>query len=343
MPCSTTHRSTSAAAPESRGSTVANATRRSGAAATNAASESFAAGEGCSRPSYVNTTDIVDAELVHRRDVLLGAVPARPRLVDVEVDHAAARGTAPDASAIRSASSRLASASASPGTGGVPSSTCSTNAWSWSAKHTSVLSPGGSSRSWRPSAKRTSRPKVGGSRRRAPERAGDDELARGQDGVEPDHLDPRDRAVGVGEHAPVHVRRREPGVAAQAPPGDLDRRRAEHVEEPVAACTPSETTGAARSSERSRRAWATGSLSGVAGSSHTETCTSSGRAERPFPDERAQPLDRRVMAVGEPDLEPARGARYGGRPGPSRRSSGRAASPRARTCRPRAPRPRATP
>ena len=100
-------------------------------AATQAASESLAAALGRSNPSYVNTTEMVDAKLVHRRQVLRRPVGRGGRLVHVEVDHAGTDDSGvgrptPAARAIRSASSRLAIASSRPGTGGVPASAAST-------------------------------------------------------------------------------------------------------------------------------------------------------------------------------------------------------------------------
>ena len=123
IPCSTTQRSTSAAAPGSRGSTVAKATRRSGAAATNAASESFAAGDGWSRPSYVNTTDTSTPSSSIASTYSSG--PYQPDRGWWTWKSITPQPSAriPTPCAIRSASSRLARASASPGTGAVPSST----------------------------------------------------------------------------------------------------------------------------------------------------------------------------------------------------------------------------
>ena len=143
----------------------------------------------------------------------------------------------------------------------------------------------------------------------APERARDDELARRQGGVEPDHLDPRDRAVGVGEQSSVHVRGCEPGVAAQAPPGDLDGGRPEHVVEPVARV---DAVGDDRGRppqraepSRVRHGIGVGGRGLVAHGDLHEQRT----AERPLPDQVSQPLDGRVVAVREPDLEPSRCAR----------------------------------
>ena len=144
---------------------------------------------------------------------------------------------------------------------------------------------------------------------RAAEWACDDELARRKHGVEPDHLDPRDRAVGVSEQPSVDVRRRELRVAAQAPAGDLDRRRPEHVVEPVARVDAVGDDGS-RPSERAQPS-RVGNRIGIRGRGLVaqRRLNEQRAAQRPLPDERPQPLDGRVMAVGEPDLQPARCAR----------------------------------
>ena len=110
----------------------------------------------------------------------------------------------------------------------------STKRSSWSAKQTSVLSPGGSSVSVVPSASSTVRRNVGGSSVARPLGPGDDELAPRQHRRQPDDLEARDGAVGVGEDAAVDVRSRVGGIGAQAPARDVDRRLAEQVVDPVA-------------------------------------------------------------------------------------------------------------
>ena len=136
---------------------------RSGGA-TQAASESFAAGARTEQALVGEDDRDVDAELVHGRDVLLRPVRRTGRLVDVEVDHA---GTGLPIPAARRdplgellARKRLRRAQAP---GGLPARQASTKRSSWSAKQTSVLSPGGSTISFVPSASSTVSPNVGGS------------------------------------------------------------------------------------------------------------------------------------------------------------------------------------
>src|SRR5579862_4135290 len=71
------------------------------------------------------------------------SVRSRRRLVNVKVDHVVGAATRPAAAAIRSATSRLASASSTPGTGAAFVSTAVTKRASCRSKQIVVLSPGG--------------------------------------------------------------------------------------------------------------------------------------------------------------------------------------------------------
>ena len=144
---------------------------------------------------------------------------------------------------------------------------------------------------------------------RAAERPGDEELARRQHRRHPDDLQPRDRAVGVGEDAAVHVRGRVLGVGAKAPARDVDGRLAEQVVEPVAG------VHAVRDDRRQpleraqpprvalRVALGVGALVADRGLDQQRP------PERARRDQLAEPVDGGVVAVGEPDLQPLRRAR----------------------------------
>ena len=178
------------------------------------------------------------------------------------------------------------------------------SARSWSAKQTSVLSPGGSCVSVVPSASSTVSRNVGGSRVARPLGPGDDELAPRQHRRQPDDVEPRDRAVLVCEDAAVHVRPRIRGIGAQAPAADVDRRLAEQVVDPVAgvhAVGDDRRDPLERTQPPRIRA---GILIRVRGLVAERRLDQQRPPERSVRDQLAEPVDRGVMPVREADLEP---------------------------------------
>ena len=122
---------------------------------------------------------------------------------------------------------------------------------------------------------------------------------------QPDDLEPGDRAVGVREDAAVDVRGRVGRIGTQAPAGDVDRRLAEQIVEPVARVDAvrddrRDVLERAEPARVAARDPARGSRGLVAdrGLDQQRPPECAGRDQLP------QPVDGGVVAVREPDLEP---------------------------------------
>ena len=145
--------------------------------------------------------------------------------------------------------------------------------------------------------------------RRAAERSRDEELARWQHGSHPDDLQPRNRSVGVGEDAAVHVRGRVLGIGAKAPARDLDGCLTEQVVEPVAGVH-AVRDDRRQSLERAQPPRVALRVALGVGALVADRRLDQQRSpEHACRDQLAQPVDRGVVAVGEPDLQPFRRAR----------------------------------